>query len=310
MKPGVTHSGDFEITNVGKNGMMIYKRLLNYDQSGGILSEPECVEGGGVATNDGNGLFTCSSSYVERCNIAAYTLYGMTVQINGGTVVTIVDQADQVRLDNIEGVWIELGELPVDGTMFVTQTYVLSSWDGATDPTVTNWAQGDVMIFNVELYGEQLTGTGPVTGLNPTITQETVNLVSKDGTTWAIVPGATGTLTYDIAGPEFVYTVTGAGLTPNTVYDLIYYADDYPGNNPGAFIGSDMTDSSGYIGFSNSEDLNMDLPHVDDQNYPAGAKIWLVPASDYDETTGAMTTWNPDAYLFDESFIQYDDTDV
>lgn len=52
----------------------------------------------------------------------------------------------------------------------------------------------------------------------------------------------------------------------------------------------------------------MDLPHSDDENYPDGAKIWLVPSSDYGNT--GVIGWNPAKYLFEHDLITYDDTDV
>jgi hypothetical protein len=52
----------------------------------------------------------------------------------------------------------------------------------------------------------------------------------------------------------------------------------------------------------------MDLPHPTDHNYPGGAKIWLVLASDYDGSK--MVAWNPEAYLFEHNLITYDDTDI
>src|SRR3989338_6907683 len=43
-------------------------------------------------------------------------------------------------------------------------------------------------------------------------------------------------LTWTGDAEGFNYTLNGQGLTANTDYNLIYYADGWPGNNPGAFI--------------------------------------------------------------------------
>ena len=305
MKPCVVHYGKFNITNVGTNPMKLWKKLTITKQEGGILTEPECVEGGGIATDtgEGDGTFTCDN-YTERCNLASYTLYDMNVTIGDGDETTIIDHADQVRMDNINGVWIYLGELPEGQSMIVNQSYHLSSWAGASEPTVTNWAQGDRMTFDVELYGEQVTGTGPNAATG------TLIMENKDPKTWEpIADGRSGTLIYNTVGAEFVYGFSGLGLEPTTDYSLVYYADPDPGNNPGALIANGSTNGNGALTLAGSVDLNMDLPDPADANYPGGAKIWLVPSTDYDSSTN-MVSWNPTAFLFEMNLITYDDIEV
>lgn len=114
-------------------------------------------------------------------------------------------------------------------------------------------------------------------------------------------------------GDTFAYTLNAQGLSANTDYSLIYYADGWPGNNPGAFIGKHITDSSGNItGASGNPELGMDMPKLPDGNFAIGAKIWLVLTSDYNNgalSTGPMTAWQPDKYLFEGNvYIHYDDT--
>ena len=92
------------------------------------------------------------------------------------------------------------------------------------------------------------------------------------------------------------------GLDANTGYSLIYYADPYPGDNPGALIATGTTDGEGIISMSGSAELNMDLPHPDDANSVPpcpGAKIWLVPSSGYDAANTKIIGWNPTKYLFE-----------
>ncbi|MHA1885892.1 MAG: hypothetical protein ACW96S_12615, partial [Promethearchaeota archaeon] len=128
---------------------------------------------------------------------------------------------------------------------------------------------------------------------------------------WGIVKdGAWGKLIFDPASPTFNFIFYGSGLTENKDFDLIYYANEWPGDNPGALIGSNLTDEAGNIHIFGSPDLNMDLPHPNDANYPGGAKIWLVLSDDYDTSDCKMTGWNPDEYLFENNLITYDDTDV
>ncbi|MGC9307788.1 MAG: hypothetical protein ACP5FL_03320 [Thermoplasmatota archaeon] len=146
--------------------------------------------------------------------------------------------------------------------------------------------------------------------------QHTTVLVKKDYTdpAWPLdyngLMDTYGELRYRIAGEEFAFEFTGHQLEGETDYSLIYYADPWPGNNPGALIATGTTDEDGYLYLEDEVELNMDLPHEDDANYGTGAKLWLVPSADYNATTNAMEAWNPGDYLFEYNLINYDDTDV
>lgn len=132
-------------------------------------------------------------------------------------------------------------------------------------------------------------------------------LYQKDTSDWSIVEGgAWGKLKYNQSCFTFDYVFNGHGLAKNTEYSLIYYADPWPGNNPGMLIASGESNPGGNINLVGSIDLGMDLPSEPDQNFPDGAKIWLVLSSDYDVATNQMTAWNPDSYLFEAALISYD----
>lgn len=154
----------------------------------------------------------------------------------------------------------------------------------------------------------------------------TLLLENKDPSTWAIKSGdgIKATLNYNSSGTEFEFKLTAIGLVASTNYSLIYYANPWPGNNPGAllggtWLGSDIMASGGVTG---SIDLGHDLPTPPDSNMVVshclppdnysppcyGAKIWLVLSSDYDGIE--MTRWNPTSYLFETSLIAYTDTDA
>lgn len=137
-----------------------------------------------------------------------------------------------------------------------------------------------------------------------------VILENKDGNWNVIQDGRYGELTYNESGPTFNYTFNGYGLNANTSYSLIYYADGWPGNNPGAFLGKGTTDGSGNVSFSNNINLNMNLPSLPDANYANGAKIWLVPSIGYTESTKSIIGWNAAQYLFETSRLHYQDTDL
>lgn len=160
-----------------------------------------------------------------------------------------------------------------------------------------------------------------------TITPATLMLYEKDpdgpddiaGTAddWSIVyDGAWAELKYSKAGPQFRWWIHAEGLESETDYSIIYYADPWPGNNPGALIAQLTTDAYGVIPgdtdpgqhyASDGTELGMHLPHADDANYPTGAKIWLVKSDDYG--CCQMTAWNPTEYLFENNLITYIDTD-
>ncbi len=118
-------------------------------------------------------------------------------------------------------------------------------------------------------------------------------------------------LTWDGDGNDFVYDLHAKGLANTTPYTLIYYADGWPGNNPGALIGEHTTSATGTIDVDNVvKNLGMDLPTLPDGNFAVGAKIWLIPSSAYDSVSHSVTTWPPDfnTWLFEGNvYIHYTD---
>lgn len=280
MKPCEKAYITFEIENVGTNPVVIWKHLEVTATLGGEHPESELFED---PNNDIN-------------NIDDYIWYDLSVLVNvsgsnmgdpagDGWWQTICDQ--DVTVSHISCKHKLLGMIPVGGTMVVTQSYHM-------DEDVTNWAQGDIMNFTIEIYAEQQTGN--------------LVLENKTGDNWDIIQhdGMDATLTYKTKDPEFVYTLVAGGLKDNTWYSLIYYADPWPGSN-GFLIDTMQSDGTGDINASGSVDLGMDLPVAADNNFPHGAKIWLVPSSDY-SGGGQMTAWNPSEYLFDTALMTYDDT--
>ena len=145
-----------------------------------------------------------------------------------------------------------------------------------------------------------------------------------------------GFLRYNCSGKEFMsflsieYDFIGINLEGETKYSLIYYADKCPretkwgGDNPGFVIDTDESKYNGGLELSGSVDLDMDLPHEDDENYihynyggnpdyyahTHGAKIWLVLTDDLTNSKELpLIVWNPDDYLFKTDLIWYEDTD-
>ena len=270
MKPCDTKYITFVIKNVGGNPVKVWKRITNIVCGQGVQTEPEIEEEAGT----------------PRCWLPPYILYDLWVDGIG----YIVHPDKQIRIDNIDGFWIYLGDIPEDGYMTVEQSYHLSSWKDAPELDVTNWAQGDTMTFDIELYAEQGSGVGPAV--------ETLRLENKDPTTWEVkVDGKYGEL--DIGAGKFkAYGLADGG------YKLIYYKDPWSiGSVASVLLGSGMS-SGGSLEITG---LGLTgIPAVDDQNYPVGGKIWLVPSGRFsgDIVGGTGTlTWAPSEFLFEMHLI-------
>jgi len=139
------------------------------------------------------------------------------------------------------------------------------------------------------------------------------NETMVQGGPWIIKQDSISGLLTWTDGNTFDYTLTAQGLPGSTPYSLIYYADGWPGNHPGALIGSHTTAPNGTLNVTTgSTELGMDLPAVGDGNYAIGAKIWLIPSSAYNSSTKSVTAWPPDdTWLFEGNvYIHYDDTNI
>jgi hypothetical protein len=148
----------------------------------------------------------------------------------------------------------------------------------------------------------------------------TLYLVCKNPDTWTRVNDTTfGTLVYNTSGPTFDFNFTATGLTDGA-YSLIYYANPYPGNFPGALIGTGVA-AGGALTITGSDNFDMDLPTPPDSNmlvahnvppdnyaHAYGAKIWLVPSECYDANTKSVIVWSPTRFLFETDLITYTDT--
>ena len=199
----------------------------------------------------------------------------------------------------------------IDGTM---TNYLGVAWSLPT--TAGNIVQTDTYHADVSFYVEQSRSNDDFTcgAVDVAPTPNTLRLENEtevSGAPWIVTDDDIyADLTWQGNGPTFDYTLTGQGLAYNTDYSLIYYADGWPGNNPGAFIGSATSSATGIINMNGNPNLNMDLPMPADGNYAVGAKIWLVLTADYNAGTSSMIGWNPTEYLFEGNvYINYDDTD-
>jgi hypothetical protein len=207
--------------------------------------------------------------------------------------VVFLDE-DGIMLGEIACYWMPLGTLLPGDEMEVVQSYHLA-------PETGNAYQGDVVTFNIQIYGEQKLGSGP-----GETREKKLFLDDKTGDPdWYFIPnGRWGLLDYNAAGPTFDYALTAQGLNPSTAYCLVYYADPWPGTG-GFDIECGSSDAAGKLSMSGSKDIGS-IPVAGDAN--PGAKMWLVLDSDYDETADKMVGWNPSQYLFESHLITYTET--
>jgi len=303
MKPCYTDYIDFTIHNDGTNPANIWKILKSFETGQGVMSEPECEAEGGTWVDYGD---HCKEEEPVH-NVDDRIYYDLRVELYdkdpdthaAGPVwwQTIYMDEDAVTVGSLENDKMYLGMVPAGWWLKVYQSYHMPDWVG-------NKFQGDTLAFEMELYAEQLTNT---------ITLENKDEVDGD-LAHLVHDDIYGTLTHNVKGPTFNYEFEATGLAADTGYSLIYYADPWAGNHPGALIDTFTTNSSGDIALTpGSIDLGMDLPDSTDANYPGGAKIWLVLSSDYNSgnaSTGPMTGWHPGSYLFETGLIEYDDTDL
>lgn len=298
MKPCEKHWGYITLHNAGDNDGYAWLHFTN-------------------VLNDENGITDAEwEAYLERSGYDPDALrYDndlerfMTVDVyldpvpdgqltNGGTYV--ITQDDHWKLAELECQWIPIGLLPVCTDVEVWLSFHIQDEAG-------NQYQTDMVTFDIEVMLQQEDAPPPDNEWPSDM--RVLRLENKDPDTWApiIEDGSTyGILTYDCKAQKFNYTFEGYGLQ-DVEYDLIYYADPWPGNNPGALIGSG-TASGGRLSLSGGVELDTDLPDPNDWNYPDGAKIWLVTSSDYDGSK--MTAWNPEDYLFEMRLINYNDFGV
>jgi len=280
MKPSQVEYSNFRINNVGTNPVNVFKRIENVSTNSGVLTEPECLEGGGSWSGQ-----NCTGDYKEKSDIDTVIEYDLAVKVydNAGNLRwhQMLYNKD-VTLSNIKGTDVFLGMIPVGWYMDVTESYHMK------DDT-TNWAQGDIMTFDIVLTGEQLKGS--------------LVLENKTGDPdWDIIQGdgRQGTLTYGVRDSKFNYSFTATGMQPGVKYWLIEYRD--PFGTPGTTLGSAVADGSGVVSIpQTSLELGANLTN---------AKIWLVTDADYDESANKLVDWHPANYLFETGLMDYYDSDL
>ena len=316
MKPSYVRWTKHVVRNVGNNPLKLWKHIKNVTTGNNEWSEPECTSAGGTWIPPITGqLFGGCTNGQEQNNIDEYIVYDMYIdgnvsgiessnwlggQHSGGTVV--IDEDDGITLDDIESVFVYLGEVAPNDEITVWQSYHMKDETG-------NWAQTDQVSFTIEFYAEQVNGNGP--------TSTSLLLENKVEGPWTPIlgDGMWGILKWAGDGSTFNFSSTfeGHGLQPSTAYALIYAPDPWPQGplpgGPSTVLGTGGSNPLGELTISDNPNLGYDIPHpTGDTNFPTGGKIWLVLDADHDGIK--MNGWNPTKYLFEYNLIKYDDTDI
>ncbi len=114
-----------------------------------------------------------------------------------------------------------------------------------------------------------------------------------------------GTLRYNKWGQQFEFAFNGFNLERRQEYTLVYY----PGDEASMIcLGQGVSNRMGYIHIRGSADL-CSLPVVEDPNYPAGARIMLVPSEDVACEEGVLFEPESRRNLLNHELIRFTDTD-
>jgi len=288
MKPSQVEYSNFTVNNVGTNPVNVFKKVSVTGTVGGSISEPECTDQGGAWANG-----DCTGG-TEESNIDDVITYDLSVVLTdedgveqwNQTLYNMNKTIADISAEDGQGTF--LGMIPVGWNMEVTESYHMATETG-------NWAQGDVMDFDITLTGEQLAGK--------------VVLEDKDQEApWRVRSDTDPkvTFTYGVKDSTFkIGDITGKTVATGGVeHSLITYpeifsdpsaAPAYPGS--GVVLATVTTDASGNI-----TDFT---PVTTDPGTFTSMKVWLVPSSDLTAGTAAFNTWNGANYMFDTGLIDY-----
>jgi predicted ribosomally synthesized peptide with SipW-like signal peptide len=295
MKPCYTDYVNLVIRNnePGANPVNIWKDLKGLgNETTGVETEPECTDQGGVWDYNDKACDWDGSEEMktDKNNLSNHIWYDLYVEVydESGKKIwyqTIYVDEDEQSLDDVFGGSkdVYLGMIPAGGKMKVKQSYHLA-------PYVGNWAQGDELKFDIEIYGEQLHGE--------------VVLENKEGAEpWHLLlvnDDISGKLTYDeVKAPTFDYTFTGTAPLPETRYCLWIGGTPIEGDwDADIKLGCARSNGDRYIEISDNKDLGKDV---------INGKAWLIKEDDYDEN--GWNAYHPTDYLWETGLIWYEDTD-
>ena len=267
---------EFTLRNKGNLPMRVWMVIRNVsNEENGVSDSEQDYYNGGPAKNDIDSVMVYALE-VDG-NLALEQEAGITVSQIKEHYVNLVKTDKPFKENDGDGI------LYPEHTIQIAQKFYLP-------PETENWAQSDIMSFEIEILAQQVDAQEPIKQLSFIQNKEDA-LFETDG--------VIGVLKYDSYAEEFNYDFIATNLDPNIKYDLIYYGDDWAGDHPGYAINHGFPNSDGILVFSDSENIGIDLPQLPDTNHPYGAKIWLVKSSYYNRENRSVNSWTPDGWLFD-----------
>lgn len=205
LKPGMSKTISFPIKNEGINDLVLWKRI-NITRDGGLETEPE------IEAENGNSVD----------NIDTQIHYDMTV---GG--FNTIPESWGIMMSDIDKLWIPLGKITPGAELIITQVYKF-------DEKAGNEYQGDKIIFDIDLYAEQLLGPGPESTRGVVLENK-----SLDPDWYALMDGTWGIVTWDDLGN---YKLRSWGLNDSYTYRIAYW-----NGSTELGISSYGSSSSGYL---------------------------------------------------------------
>lgn len=210
LKPSGVKESEPILLRIVDNPGHLYKRIKDLVCETGKVSEPECVDQGGVWQNN-----ECDwGGNEDNNNLPSATWFDL--KVNGN--VFIADE--QVKIEEIDSKWIYLGKYQPQTDIEIVQSFHL-------DKGTKNWAQGDKCTFVEEFMVLQTRDSQPADCYNCPLAD------------WRFNEG-TGDTAYDSSGNEHHGTISGASwengaLNFDGIDDFVETGDTGPNLQPLSF---------------------------------------------------------------------------
>ena len=211
MKPSQVRYIEFTVKNVGENPVVLRKHLGDFVMDTyKPQNEPACSSLGGTWNSSECSNWQWGTN--GALSLLDFIRYDMTITPQDGSPIEIIPEEWDIKLSDIESLWIPLGTIEPGKTLVVKQSYHMIKETG-------NWAQGLSMTFDIDLYAEQTFGPGPNT-------THGVILENKDDVDWySIMDQTWGILTWDTDG-KYVLRAFGLDtLDTSVTYRLAHWQE-------------------------------------------------------------------------------------
>lgn len=143
LKPSQTGYITIDLTNEGTNPLEVWKHIADVENEGGLNPEPEREFCGDADPECSDRLMSNRIHYDMTVDCVGCASPGVEITEDEGFMLT--------GPRRVASYWIYLGIIPAQQTMTVEQSYHL-------DADVGNWAQGDIVCFDIEFFAQQTQG--------------------------------------------------------------------------------------------------------------------------------------------------------